>query len=333
MTAILIRLLVLIAAFAVVFLVSQLVLRSRYNRRAERRAVNRRLELLKSGATTEDVGNILRKGVPDRLPEDATIAELLWYRFQRMVRMADIRMEPTTLAIGCLIGFIATFALIMTFAWATGRRITFGTYELALVIGFAMAVACPLLLVRRRMEKHRRRMEEQFPVALDVFTRALRAGHPVASAIDLLTSEMEDPIGSEFGLVSDQVAYGMPLTDALLDMAERWDQQDIRMFVVSISLQTETGGNLAEALSNLSGVIRDRMSIYMKVRALSSEGRMSGWMLSALPVFTIVVFFIINPRFYLDVAADPIFVYGFTGLFVLYLIGVLTIRRMIDLKV
>ena len=127
----------------------------------------------------------------------------------------------------------------------------------------------PLMLIRRRMEKHRRRIDEQFPVALDVFTRALRAGHPVASAIDLLTSEMADPIGSEFGLVADQVAYGMPLTEALLDMAERWDQQDIRMFVVSISLQNETGGNLAEALTNLSGVIRDRMSIALGVIVLS----------------------------------------------------------------
>lgn len=333
MTALLLRLGVLIVAFAVVFLLSQLYLQSRFNRGAERKAVNRRLELLKSGATTEDVGDILRKGVPDRLPPNATFAQRLWYRFQRMVRLANVRIEPPALALGCAMGFAATFALILSLAWFSARRITFGTYELAATIAFALAVAMPLMLIRRRMEKHRRRIDEQFPVALDVFTRALRAGHPVASAIDLLTSEMADPIGSEFGLVADQVAYGMPLTEALLDMAERWDQQDIRMFVVSISLQNETGGNLAEALTNLSGVIRDRMSIYMKVRALSSEGRMSGWMLSALPVFTILVFFVINPGFYLDVASDPIFTYGFTGLGLLYLLGVFTIRRMIDLKV
>ncbi|WP_309623931.1 type II secretion system F family protein [Novosphingobium sp.] len=333
MSAIIIRLVILIFAFATVFLLSQAFLRSRFNRRSERRAVNRRLELLKAGTSSDDVIDILRKGVPDRLPADATLPERLYYRFQRMVRLADLRVEPQTLALGCSLGFVALCSVILLFAWASGRTITFGILELTFVIAFAFTVIIPLLYVRRRMEKHRRRMEEQFPVALDVFTRALRAGHPVASAIDLLTTEMEDPIGSEFGLVSDQVAYGLPLTDALLEMADRWDLQDIRMFVVSLSLQSETGGNLAEVLSNLSAVIRDRMSIYMKVRALSSEGRMSGWMLSALPVFTILVLFTFNPSFYLEVAGDPIFVYGFTGLLLNYALGVFMIRRMIDLKV
>lgn len=333
MTALLLRALVLVLAFATVFLLSQMVLQSRYNRRAEKRAVNRRLELLKTGASSDDVGALLRKGVPDRLPEDATLAERLYYRFQKMVRLADLRVEPQNLAMGCALGFVVVSSLILLLAWSSGRRLTLGTFELAFVVAAALTILLPLLYVRRRKEKQRRRMEEQFPVALDVFTRALRAGHPVASAIELLTTEMEDPIGSEFGMVADQVAYGMPLTDALLDMAERWDLQDIRMFVVSISLQSETGGNLAEVLSNLSAVIRDRMSIYMKVRALSSEGRMSGWMLSALPVITIVTFFLINPSFYLDVAQDPIFVIGFTLLLVNYALGVFMIRRMIDLKV
>jgi tight adherence protein B len=166
-----------------------------------------------------------------------------------------------------------------------------------------------------------------------VFTRALLAGHPIASAIDLLTKEMEDPLGSEFGIVADEVAYGASLTDSLMAMADRWDQPDIRMFAVSISLQNETGGNLAEILRGLSGVIRDRASIFMKVRALSSEGRMSGWMLTILPVFTIVSMFLLNANFYFDVAKDPIFVQGFTSLIILYCIGVFTIRRMIDLKV
>ena len=105
------------------------------------------------------------------------------------------------------------------------------------------------------------------------------------------------------------------------------------MFVVSISLQNETGGNLAEILGNLSHVIRERASMFMKVRALSSEGRMSGWMLTILPVFTFLSLFLLNPKFYFDVAEDTIFIYGFTGLIALYCVGVYTIRRMIDLKV
>jgi len=105
------------------------------------------------------------------------------------------------------------------------------------------------------------------------------------------------------------------------------------MFVVSLSVQSETGGNLAEILENLSQVIRERQSMYLKVRALSSEGRMTAIMLTILPLFTFVLLFTLNPTFFLDVAGDPWFVPGFTALIVLYLIGFFTIRRLVDLKV
>jgi tight adherence protein B len=116
-------------------------------------------------------------------------------------------------------------------------------------------------------------------------------------------------------------------------MAERWDLDDMRMFVVSLSVQNETGGNLAEILENLSTVIRERQSMMMKVRALSSEGRMTALMLTGLPIFTFVMLFLFNPRFFLDVANDPMFPPGFVFLIILYLVGFFTIRRMVDLKV
>lgn len=333
MTAILIRLAVLIAVFAGIFLLSQVLLQGYFNRRAETRAVNRRLELLKAGITSDQVGDIMRKGVPDRISPDAGLLARLYYRFQCTVRIADMRTEPKTLVAIGLLAFAGSSTLLLFLAWATGRRVTVGTFELVVLISFALTIALPLMLINRRKEKRRRKMEEQFPVALDVFTRALKAGHPIASAIDLLTKEMQDPLGSEFGIVADEVAYGAELTTSLLDLADRWDLPDMRMFVVSISLQNETGGNLAEILGNLSSVIRERASMFMKVRALSSEGRMSGWMLTILPIFTLLLLFGLNSRFYFDVSGDPIFIYGFTGLIILYFIGVFTIRRMIDLKV
>jgi tight adherence protein B len=176
-------------------------------------------------------------------------------------------------------------------------------------------------------------MQEQFPVALDVFVRGLRAGHPVAAALDLLTVEMPDPLGSQFGIVVDEVTYGAELRDALVAMAERWNLADMRMFVVSLSVQSETGGNLAEILESLSKVIRDRHSMLMKVRALSSEGRMTAIMLTALPVLAFAGLFLVSPAFYLEVADDPAFMPGFVGLILLYSIGFITIRKMVDLKV
>jgi tight adherence protein B len=247
--------------------------------------------------------------------------------------MSAIRYEPRSVLSACSLAFAALASLILLFAWSAKFPITVGVIELIMLIAGCAAFVLPVMFIARMAEKRRKRMEEQFPVSLDIFTRALRAGHPVSSAIDLLTKEMEDPLGSEFGLVADEVAYGANLTDALSSMGERWDLNDIRMFVTSLSLQSETGGNLAEILGNLSSVIRDRASMYMKVRALSSEGRMSAWMLSVLPVLTILSMFAVNPRFYLDVAGDPLFILGFSSLIILYIIGVLIIRHMIDLKV
>lgn len=333
MTALLLRLLILVAVFATIFLLSQWLILGYLNHRAGEKAVNRRLELMKHGASAAAVDAILRSGVPARLPPEAGRIERVWHRFQQAVQVADIGIAPRTLLAGSLAGFGVIASLLLLLAWRSGFRITVGTFELVLGLAACITIALPLMLVKRRKEKRRRRMEEQFPVALDVFTRALRAGHPIAAAIDLLTREMEDPLGSEFGLVADEVAYGAELSTSLMDMAERWNIPDIRMFAVSISLQSETGGNLAEILTNLSGVIRDRHSMYMKVRALSSEGRMSGWVLSVLPVGTFVLLFLANRGFYFEVAGDPIFIYGFTGLAILYAVGVMTIRRMIDLKV
>lgn len=333
MTAILIRLAVLVTVFALIFLASQRVLQGMANRRAETKAINRRMELLKAGITHEQANEILRKGVPDRLPPDAGLFDRLYHRFQASVRIADIPMDPRTILASCLLAFIGLSSLFLFMAWLSKFAITVGIIELVVIVVASLTIVLPLMLIARRREKRRKLMEEQFPVALDVFTRALLAGHPISSAIDLLTQEMEDPLGSEFGLVADEVSYGSTLTDSLMAMADRWDQPDIRMFAVSISLQNETGGNLAEILRNLSHVIRERATLYMKVRALSSEGRMTGWMLSVLPVFTIVSLFLLNSSFYFEVASDPMFATGFTGLLILYCIGVFTIRRMIDLKV
>ena len=333
MSALVIRLLVLIAVFAGMFLLSQVVLLRYVNRRAETKAVNRRLGLLKAGIVGDQLGDILRKGVPDRISQNAGLLARWYYRFQCTVRIADLRTEPRTLIVISLFSFVGAATLLMVLAWASGRQVTIGTLELVCLISFAITIALPLMVINRRKEKRRRRMEEQFPIALDVFTRALKAGHPISAAINLLTEEMQDPLGSEFGIVADEVAYGSELTSSLLDLADRWDLPDMRMFVVSISLQNETGGNLAEILGNLTTVIRERASMFMKVRALSSEGKMSGWMLTILPIFTLLLLFTLNSKFYFDVAGDPIFIYGFTGLFILYVIGVITIRRMIDLKV
>lgn len=333
MTGLLMRLVILIAIFASVFLISQLLMSSVVNWRSDRNAVNRRLGMLRSGLDRDQVNQSLLKNAPPILRPDAGFVEKFHVRFIRMVMMSGVGFETRQLLVGMAIAACVLTGGILLLAVGAQFRLTLGVIQLVLVIAVAVAVGLPVIVISRLAQRRYKRMEEQFPIAVDIFTRSLKAGHPIASAIFLITEEMGDPIGSEFGLVSDEVAYGAELTDALAAMAERWNLEDMRMFVVSVSVQSETGGNLAEILENLSTVIRARASMYMKVRALSSEGRMSGWMLTVLPVLTLVSMFLVNPGFYLDVAQDPIFLIGFPGLLVLYAIGVLLIRRMVDLKV
>jgi tight adherence protein B len=332
-TADIIRLFLLLAVFASVFLASQIVLGSTARRTVEVGLVNRRLRMISRGADREDIIAELRRNDP-MLGDQPLDAFGRWMRkFRRNLMMAQVPFGPTQVLVAMILLFLALTAIIVSVAWFQRFALTLGVIQLIVAVSAAVAVFTPLSVVSFLAQRKRRRMQEQFPVGLDIFVRALRSGHPIASAIELLTEEMEDPIGSQFGLVSDEVSYGAELTDALHAMAERWDLDDIRMFVVCLSVQNETGGNLAEILENLSTVIRERASMYMKVRALSSEGRMTGWILGVLPVFTFIFLFVMNPAFYLGVATDPIFYIGFPIMIGWYLVGIYMIRRMIDLKV
>lgn len=333
MQELLIRFALLLAIFASAFLISQLVLGGIWRSRSRFSAVNKRLRMIREGGDRTEILARLRKNSP---LEFAGLHPIVAGQLRALQRMLFAVGAPFTLS-QMLMGLLGIF-LVLTIAFMLAARsagflLGAGTITLLLAIAICIAFVLPLSLVNFIAQRRRKRVEQQFPIALDVFVRALRSGHPIASAIDLLTHEMEDPIGSEFGLVSDEVSYGADLTDALQAMADRWNLDDMRMFVVSLSVQSETGGNLAEILENLSDVIRARASMYLKVRALSSEGRMTGWMLTVLPVFAFVSMFAINPGFYLDTAKDPIFIVGFSALVLLYTVGLITIRRLIDLKV
>ncbi|WP_332816486.1 type II secretion system F family protein [Sphingopyxis sp.] len=327
------RFLTILALFALIVLLTQFFGAMVVQGQGKRRAVNRRLQLINSGMDREAVTSLLRKDVPRGIANAPPWVADRLKSFRRMLNAANIK-RPEVQVFGLmLVGAIAIAFLILVIAGTSGFPLTLGTAQLALSIGLTLALAVPLMVISRMADARRRRMESQFPIALDIFVRGLRSGHPIPAALDLLTKEMDDPIGSEFGIVSDEIAFGLDLREALARMAERWGLPDMHMFVVSVSVQMETGGNLAEILENLSQVIRDRASMFMKVRALSSEGRMTAIILTALPILAFVGLFTSNPSFYLDVAQDPIFFTGFGGLILLYLIGFFSIRHMVDLKV
>lgn len=328
-----IRIVFLLAVFVAVFLIAQTLARSAAEKRTFSRAVNRRMTLIQSGADRDEVVSQLLKNSPRQHPHLPPVIRGIVENFQRAVFASAVPMGMGQLALFMTIAGLVIFALVILVAAGFGVGIGFGVIQLAFLMALSLAFVLPYLVLQRIAASRRRKVEKQFPVALDIFVRALRSGHPVASAIELLTREMDDPIGTEFGIVADEITYGSDLVTALNAMAERWDLEDMKMFVVSLSVQSETGGNLAEILENLATVIRERASMFMKVRALSSEGRMTGWMLTVLPVFAFVTVFLSNPQFYLNVIEDPIFIIGTITLSVLYVIGVITIRKMVDIKV
>jgi tight adherence protein B len=199
----------------------------------------------------------------------------------------------------------------------------------------ASAVICGLVYwiwLSRRRAKRLKQLEEQMPLALDVVIRAIRAGHPVVSAIHLAGEEMGDPIGSEFGLIVDETTYGFAFHEALTNFARRTGSQDAHYFAVSVGVQAETGGNLAEILEGLAAVIRGRSMLSKRVRALSSEGRASAALLSALPALLISFMLLTRPTYYTDKFSDPIFWPVSAGVFLSYLVGLLIIRRIINFK-
>lgn len=333
MTVEIIRIFVLLAIFAAVFIVVQLTASSYARSRTHQGAINKRLQMISAGQDREAViGQLIknRPGTTDELPGFLGDAVR---KMERMVFAANLPITVSQVALFMGLGVVGLTLLILLLSAIFNNALGVGTVLVAFLFSLALAVGIPLFVISRMAENRRKRMEHQFPVALDIFVRALRSGHPIASAIDLLTKEMEDPIGSEFGLISDEVAYGADLIGALENMADRWDLDDMKMFVVSLSVQSQTGGNLAEILDNISKVIRDRHQMFLKVKALSSEGRMTAWMLTALPIFGFVSIFLVTPQYYMESSDDPIFVYGAISLLIMYVLGVYIIRRLVDIKV
>lgn len=333
MTPTIIRLFILILIFASVFLAVDATIGWMRSRSGSSRAVNKRLKMMESGLNRDIILSQLRRSTTGNFDFLPFGLGRLARRFERILQSSGLNMPVRNIFFLMIAGTGLIFAVTLFGAAAAGYSVSVGITQLAIVFSVVMGIGVPLVIFTRLSDRRRAKMQQQFPVALDVFVRGLRAGHPISAALNLLTTEMQDPIGSEFGIVVDEVNYGADLRDSLQAMANRWEMEDMQMFVVSLSVQSETGGNLAEILENLSSVIRERASMMMKVRALSSEGRMTALILSALPVLSFAALFLLRPSFYLDIATDSAFIAGFSGLVVLYFIGFFTIRRLIDLKV
>jgi tight adherence protein B len=176
----------------------------------------------------------------------------------------------------------------------------------ALLVGVLCGTILPYLVLRFLRGRRQKAFGAQFPDALDMIVRSLRAGHPVPIAINMVAREMPDPVGTEFGIVTDEITYGADLESALRNLYFRVGQDDLPLFVTAVAIQGSTGGNLGEILQNLSAVIRDRFKMRRKIRALAAEGRASALILSSLPIAIFAVIQLVSPDFYAGVWNDDL---------------------------
>jgi tight adherence protein B len=259
-----------------------------------RNNVNRRLKLLKDRPDRENILVQLRR----ERGLSSTGGYSIWLEsLNRLVMQSGL-----TIGISKLLMTIA-FATIGSFAVGMVVR---GNLTDALLIALFCGVALPYLVLRFLRSRRQKAFGAQFPDALDMIVRSLRAGHPTPIALTMVAREMQDPIGSEFGIVVDEITYGADLETALRNLNVRIGQDDLPLFVTAVAIQGSTGGNLGEILQNLSAVIRLRFKMRRKIRALAAEGRASALILSSLPIAMFLVIQVASPSFYASVWDIPL---------------------------
>ena len=204
---------------------------------------------------------------------------------------------------------------------------------LALAAAPIAAVGGPILYLQFRAARRAHQLGEQLPNALEIIVRSLEAGHPVPTAIALVGREMPDPIGSEFGMAADEIAFGAALDQAIGRMAERCSHADMDLLAATVRLQERAGGNLTGLLKMNARTIRERQRMRLKIKAASSEGKVSAIILTSAPFVVLGLLTVASPNFYGDVIDEPFIRKGLVGLGVWMFIGNMMIRNMINMKI
>lgn len=241
---------------------------------------------------------------------------------QQLIDGADLSVTVGTLLLGsALLGAVTTLL------------ITVVSKQIGIAI-LAGAVACllPTAYIRRKRTVRMRQFEEQFPEAIDLIARAMRAGHGLTSALGMVADEMGAPVGREFRLMYDWQNYGMALPEAFQRFAERVPLLDARFFATTVLTQRESGGNLSEVLDNLAKVIRERFRVKRQIRVISAHGRITGLVLSALPPSLAFYFLLTRPSYLTSLLYDPLGQRVILVAVVLQVIGMLVIRRLVDVE-
>jgi tight adherence protein B len=201
------------------------------------------------------------------------------------------------------------------------------------VVSIVMGIGAVYMWVNNKAKKRLAMIEEQLPDAVELMVRSLRVGHPFSSAINIVAKEVADPLGTEFGIIADEAAYGRDVSDSLKELAERMDMQDLRFLAVAVSIQSKSGGNLAEILYGLAQVIRARFKLFRRVKAITAEAKWSGMFLSGFPLAALVAINVMEPDYYADVKDTLFFIPAAVVVAVFLIVNILFMKAMVNIKV
>ncbi|WP_146344450.1 type II secretion system F family protein [Falsiphaeobacter marinintestinus] len=284
--------------------------------------VNRRLDMLDKGGNREQVLEQLRKEMQQHMKSTSIpLYSLLAEKAQK----AAIAFTPRQL-IMIMIG-VSVFAFL---------GLTIGTDTAPAVRAVAsvgIGVGGVYFWINKKANKRMAMFEEQLPDSVELMVRSLRVGHPFSSAIQIVAKEAEDPLGTEFGVIADECAYGRDVGEALKDMAERLDMQDLRFLAVAVTIQQQSGGNLAEVLAGLAKVIRARFRLFRRVKAITAEAQWSGKFLSGFPLFCMVAILAKDPHYYDEVMDHPYFIPACFVVGILLVVNLFVMRTLTNIKV
>ena len=284
--------------------------------------VNRRLEMLEKGARREEVLDKLRKEMQQHMnAKSIPLYSLLSERAQK----AAIAFTPQQLLM-IMAGLAALAFLGLTIGTDT-------SVSVRALMSIAMGVGAVFFWVSHKAGKRMAMIEEQLPDAVELMVRSLRVGHPFSNAISIVSKEIQDPLASEFGVIADEAAYGRDLGEALKDMAERLDMQDLRFLAVAVTIQQQSGGNLAEILAGLAKVIRARFRLFRRVKAITAEAKWSGKFLSGFPLAALVVINLGDPHYYDEVRDHPYFIPACFLVGIFLVLNLFVMRILTNIKV
>jgi tight adherence protein B len=292
-----------------------------YSTATYRRRINRRLALLQENNNRESILVQLRRerGLTASGEFSMPIESL-----NRLITQAGVSIGLGRIAVLTAIAMLVVFGALM---------MVHGNILEAALATAAGGLVLPYLTLRILRSRRQKAFGAQFPDAIDMIVRSLRAGHPVPIAVSMVAREMKDPIGSEFGIVADEITYGADLETAMRNLYFRMGQEDLPLFVTAVAIQGSTGGNLGEILENLSAVIRQRFKMRRKIKALAAEARASAMILSALPIGVFGIIQVINPEFYTSVWQFDLTKWGLGLAGAWMLTGNLIMYRMVNFKI